>query len=68
MSSLMNLNRLVTEAWQPRGLPVTYLVNPPGNILYQALRGHPWDQEEYLELLCRLSHQPGPRGVQYGPQ
>ncbi|GMQ83545.1 MAG: hypothetical protein BMS9Abin06_0280 [Gammaproteobacteria bacterium] len=59
MSSLMDSDGQVTEAWQPRGLPATYLVDPRGNIRYQALGGRPWDQEEYLGFLRTLSRQPG---------
>ncbi|MFQ5642491.1 MAG: TlpA family protein disulfide reductase [Thiogranum sp.] len=59
MNSLMDSDGQVTEAWQPRGLPATYLVDPQGNIRYQALGGRPWDQPEYLEFLRSLSRQTG---------
>ena len=55
MNSLLDSDGQVTEAWQPRGLPATYLVDPQGNIRYQALGGRPWDQEEYLTFLRNLS-------------
>ena len=48
MDCLLDLDGRVTEAWQPCGLPATYLVNPEGQIRYQALGGRPWDQPEYL--------------------
>ena len=54
MNSLMDRDGQVTEAWQPRGLPATYLVDPQGNIRYQALGGRPWDQDEYLNFLRSL--------------
>ena len=65
---MMDSDGQVTEAWQPRGLPATYLVDPQGNIRYQALGGRPWDQEEYLGFLRKLSRQSGPGGVQPGLQ
>ena len=34
---LMDTDGLVTEAWQPRGLPATFLVDPQGNLRYLAL-------------------------------
>ncbi len=55
--SLMDLDGQVTEAWQPRGLPSTYLVDPAGIVRYQALGGRPWDDDEYLQFLTQLSMQ-----------
>ena len=51
---LLDNDGLVTEAWQPRGLPATYLVDPDGMIRYQALGGREWDQPAYLEFLRSL--------------
>jgi thiol-disulfide isomerase/thioredoxin len=51
---LMDTDGKVTEAWQPRGLPSTFLVDPTGYIRYQALGGREWDQPAYLEFLRGL--------------
>lgn len=51
LESLMDRDGLVTEAWRPRGLPATYLVDPGGQIRYQALGGRPWDEPAYLQFL-----------------
>lgn len=51
---LIDSDGLVTEAWQPRGLPATYLVDPEGRIQYQALGGREWEQPPYLEFLRGL--------------
>ena len=51
---LMDTDGLVTEAWQPRGLPATYLVDPGGRIQYRALGGREWEQPAYLEFLRGL--------------
>jgi thiol-disulfide isomerase/thioredoxin len=51
---LMDTDGLVTEAWQPRGLPATYLVDPEGRIQYQALGGRDWEQPVYLDFLRTL--------------
>lgn len=48
---LMDYDGVVTEAWQPRGLPSTFLVDPEGKLRYLALGGRPWDKPEYLEFL-----------------
>jgi thiol-disulfide isomerase/thioredoxin len=55
LDSLMDRDGLVTEAWKPRGLPATYLVDPEGRIRYQALGGRPWDEPAYLAFLERLT-------------
>lgn len=54
LNSLMDADGQATEAWQPRGLPATYLVDPQGLIRYQALGGLPWDQPDYLGFLETL--------------
>jgi thiol-disulfide isomerase/thioredoxin len=54
MNSLMDSDGQATEAWQPRGLPASYLVDPQGLIRYQALGGLPWDQPDYLDFLEKL--------------
>jgi thiol-disulfide isomerase/thioredoxin len=51
---LMDLDGQVTEVWQPRGLPATYLVGPDGRIQYQALGGREWEQPAYLDFLRGL--------------
>jgi len=51
---LMDTDGLVTEHWQPRGLPATFLVDPSGYIRYQALGGREWEKPEYLEFLRGL--------------
>ena len=51
---LMDSDGQVTEVWQPRGLPATYLVDPSGNIQYQALGGRAWDKPVYLKFLRGL--------------
>ena len=51
---LMDSDGLVTQVWQPRGLPSTFLVGPAGKIQYQALGGRDWDQPAYVEFLRGL--------------
>jgi thiol-disulfide isomerase/thioredoxin len=54
MDSLLDSDGSVTEAWQPRGLPSTYFVDPQGKLRYVALGGRPWDEGEYLGFLKML--------------
>jgi thiol-disulfide isomerase/thioredoxin len=55
---LMDHDGLVTEAWQPRGLPATYLVDPAGRLRYQALGGREWERPAYLVFLRSLETTP----------
>ena len=52
--ALMDRDGQQTEAWQPRGLPATYLVGRDGQVRYQAIGGRPWNEEPYLGFLRRL--------------
>ena len=52
---LMDHDGLVTEQWQPRGLPATYFVDPEGRLQYLALGGRPWNEAEYLAFLNLFS-------------
>lgn len=54
LSTLMDPTGEVTAAWQPRGLPATYLVDPDGIVRYQALGGRPWNDPPYREFLEML--------------
>jgi thiol-disulfide isomerase/thioredoxin len=55
VTPLMDTRGLVTEQWQPRGLPASFLVDPQGRIRYQALGGREWDTAPYLDFLRRLA-------------
>lgn len=51
---LLDTDGLVTETWQPRGLPATFLVDPQGRIRYQALGGRTWEEPAYVDFLRSL--------------
>jgi len=54
LPTLMDRDGLVTERWQPRGLPSTFLVDPSGRLRFLALGGREWDSADYLEFLRKL--------------
>ena len=54
---LMDTDGLVTEAWQPRGLPATFFVDPQGHLRYLALGGREWHTGPYLDFLRGLTKQ-----------
>ncbi len=58
LPSLLDTDGSVTEAWRPRGLPATFLVDPRGDIRYLALGGRPWDSAPYLAFLRGLTTKP----------
>lgn len=54
LNSLLDIDGEVTEQWQPRGLPSTYLVDPKGKLHYVILGGQPWNQPRYYNFLLEL--------------
>lgn len=54
LNSYMDRDGSVTEAWQPRGLPSSFLVDPKGRLRYVALGGRDWDSPAYLAFLRGL--------------
>jgi thiol-disulfide isomerase/thioredoxin len=67
LSTLMDRDGRVTERWQPRGLPSSFLVDPDGRLRYLALGGRQWDSPAYLDFLKFLTardSRPRPAGGQ----
>jgi len=58
VNTLLDLDGLVTENWQPRGLPSTYIVDPKGRIHYVVLGGQNWHRPEYHTFLSSLASNP----------
>jgi thiol-disulfide isomerase/thioredoxin len=54
LNSLLDRDGQVTEVWKPRGLPTTFLINPKGEIKYQAIGGRDWDKAEYVGFIRQL--------------
>ena len=54
MNSLMDVDGQVTEKYKPRGLPTTILIDPDGNVQYQAIGGREWYKPEYINFLNQL--------------
>jgi thiol-disulfide isomerase/thioredoxin len=55
MNSLMDADGQVTERYKPRGLPTTMLIDPEGNLQYQAIGGREWHQAKYTDFLLKLT-------------
>jgi len=54
INTLLDRDGLTTEAWKPRGLPSTYLVDPNGQIQYVVIGGQDWLKPQYLTFLRQL--------------
>ena len=54
LDSLMDVDGAVTEVWKPRGLPTTFLINPKGEVKYQAIGGREWGKPEYIGFIKKL--------------
>ena len=54
LPSLMDRDGLVTERWQPRGLPSSFIVDPAGRLRYLALGGRDWGSPAYVSFLKSL--------------
>jgi len=54
VNTLMDVDGLVTEIWKPRGLPTTFLINPEGEVKYQAIGGREWGEPVYVDFIKLL--------------
>lgn len=54
LNTYMDRDGLVTEQWQPRGLPSTFFVDPQGRLRYLALGGRDWMAPPFQEFLRKL--------------
>ena len=52
---LLDTTGKVTEHWPIKGLPTTYVVSPEGKLVYQAIGGREWDDDNILELIKNLN-------------
>ena len=62
LDTLMDRDGSVTEHWQPRGLPSSFLIDPDGRQRYLALGGRDWVAGPYAAFLHRIIRPavPGP--------
>jgi thiol-disulfide isomerase/thioredoxin len=54
LTTLLDPDGAATDAWQPRGLPSTYLVDPQGRLRYLALGGRDWGSAAFVGFLRAL--------------
>lgn len=51
---LLDQSGTVSEQWPMRGLPTTFIISPEGKIVYQAIGGREWDDEQLLNQILQL--------------
>lgn len=51
---LLDTTGNITEQWPIRGLPTTYVVSPGGKLVYRAVGGREWDDEQLLDRVRQL--------------
>ena len=53
--SLLDRDGRVTEAWKPRGLPTSFLIDPAGRVQFQVIGGREWSNPAYINFLKQLT-------------
>ena len=54
INSLLDIDGQVTETWKPRGLPTSFLINPEGQVKFQAIGGRDWGNSVYINFIKNL--------------
>lgn len=71
LNTYMDRDGRVTDAWQPRGLPSSFIVDPAGKLRYLVLGGRDWDSPRYIKFLRALKSAPpaaAPAGTPRAPR
>ncbi len=66
LDTLMDRDGKVTEQWQPRGLPSSFLIDPEGRQRYLALGGRDWATQPYPAFLRQITQPPAAKGPDGG--
>lgn len=51
---LLDQSGAVSEQWPVRGLPTTFIVSPDGQLVYRAIGGREWDDEQLLDQIRQI--------------
>ena len=52
---LLDRDSSVIESWPVRGLPTTFVLDPDGRIVFQAIGGREWDDANLLQSVRALA-------------
>lgn len=53
---LLDQSGEVINRWPVKGLPTTFIVDPEGNLFYQAIGGREWDSDSLLSLIIDIQN------------
>jgi len=56
--TLLDLDGSTVKAWPVKGLPTTFVLDPQGRIVYQAVGEREWDDEALLDKVRALRTKP----------
>ena len=51
---LLDTSGTMIDQWPVQGLPTTFVISPDGKLVYRAIGGREWDDEELLDLIRSL--------------
>ena len=51
---LLDTSGTMIDQWPVQGLPTTFVISPNGKLVYRAIGGREWDDEELLDLIRSL--------------
>ncbi len=51
---LLDQDGVTIRRWPVRGLPTTFVIDPDGRIVYQAIGGRAWDDPKLLDMVRAL--------------
>lgn len=55
---LLDTESKTAEAWPVRGLPMTFVVDPEGKLVFRAIGSREWDDDKLLDKVRALRSQP----------
>ncbi len=54
---LLDTDSKTSEAWPVRGLPMTFVLDPEGKLVFRAIGSREWDDDMLLDKVRALRHQ-----------
>jgi len=53
---LLDTSGEIIDQWPVKGVPTTFVVSPEGKLVYRAIGGREWDDENLLKKIRQLNH------------
>lgn len=62
---LLDTNMQIMAEWKAKGMPTTFVVDPEGRLVYQALGGRDWNSPTILRVLRSLFKHSAPDFIKF---